>query len=864
MKKHPIIFAGAGPGAVDLLTIRSRDAIAVADVIVYAGSLVNPEVLQFAKPESTIHDSAGMTLEETTKTLIDAYNAGKRPLRLHTGDPSMYGAIAEQMEELKKHSVMYEVIPGVSSVFAAAATVACELTLPGTSQTMILTRRAGRTPVPKGQDIPSLASHGATMGLYLSVADMDGLVKELIDGGYAPTTPVAVVSRASWYDEKIVKGTLADIAEQVTKAGIRKQAIILVGDALSGAGEKSCLYAHNFAHGYRDRAGGITFLGRIAFYGLTDAGCILTRRLAKETNGTAYLSEKYADVTDTSFDPKKLQQVLTEQWNKYDAHVMVMATGIAVRKIMPLIKDKTTDPAVVVCDEQGQYAISLVGGHIAGANRLSRQIAGLTGGAPVITTATDVQGIPAFDELAALQGWYIENPEVIKHINSALLQKKPIGFTGSIEPIDRWYGENSPVQIIEQGHSIPSEIVALVVLDDNISDVPDNIHVLRLTTQELVVGIGCRRHTPKEIIANAVEKTLSGNTLAFSAVKEFTSVEAKRNDEDLTAYVNSTSLPITYYDAERLKDIPVPTPSNMPKQHVGTPSVAEASALLHSGGRLLVPKQIHNGSVTVSVAVRPMKTKQQKEKTPAYRGRIIAVGIGSGDCKGITPQARQALDIADYVIGYKTYCEQVKSFVPEEKLISSGMMQEVARCRDAIKRAEEGNVVAMICSGDAGVYGMAGLLMELSLESDPPIEVEVIPGITAALTAAASLGAPLMNDFSVISLSDLLTEKETIIRRLNAVADSGMPCVLYNPRSRKRKKLLDQAIEIFSKNAGSDLACGFVKNAGRPGEEIWIGNISELPVEEVDMFTTVIFGCASTRIINGKLVTRRGYEKKYD
>lgn len=864
MKKYPVIFAGAGPGAVDLLTIRSRNAIADADVIVYAGSLVNPEVLGFAKAATMIQDSAGMTLEETTKTLVDAYKAGKKALRLHTGDPSMYGAIAEQMTELKKDDISYEVIPGVSSVFAAAATVACELTLPGSSQTMILTRRAGRTPVPEGQDIPSLAAHGATMGLYLSVADMDGLVNELIEGGYPPTTPVAVVSRASWHDEQIVKGTLGGIAKQTKAAGIRRQAIILVGDALSGAGEKSCLYAHNFAHGYRDRAGSVAFLGSIAFYGLTDAGCRIARRLSTETNGTAFLSKKYANEADTGFDPRKLQQLLTEQWKNYDAHVMVMATGIAVRKIMPLIKDKTTDPAVVVCDEQGQYSISLVGGHIAGANRLSRQIAALTGGVPVITTATDVQGIPAFDELAALQGWHIDNPEVIKYINSALLQKKPIGFTGPAAAIDRWYGKTPPIQIIETGRSIPSELVALAVLDDNIANVPNNIQVLRLSTQELVVGIGCRRNTPTEVISAAVEATLSDNAISLTAVKEFTSVEAKRDDTDLTAYINSTGIPITYYDADILNDVHVPTPSAMPKQHIGTPSVAEASALLHSGGRLLVPKQIHDGRVTVSVAVRPLKPKQQKEETLTQQGRIIAVGIGSGDSAGITPQARQALDVADYIVGYKTYCDQVRPFVPEGKIVSSGMMQEVARCRDAIKRAEDGSIVAMICSGDSGIYGMAGLLMELSAESEKSIEVEVIPGITAAIIAASALGAPLMNDFSIISLSDLLTERDTIINRLKSIARSDMPCALYNPRSRKRKELLDQALEIFSNTVGTDLTCGFVKNAGRPGETIWVGHLSELPVEEVDMFTTVIIGCSGTRIINNKLVTRRGYEKKYD
>ncbi len=865
MKNNPIVFAGAGPGAVDLLTIRSRNAITAADVIIYAGSLVNPDVLKFARKEAEIHNSAGMTLQETTSILVDAYKSGKKALRLHTGDPSMYGAIAEQMSELAKYNIPYEVIPGVSSVFAAAAAVKCELTLPGSSQTMILTRRAGRTPVPKGQDIPALAAHNATMGLYLSVADMDGLVKELIKGGYANTTPVAVVSRAGWEDEQIVTGTLADIAKKVKSAGIRRQAIILVGDALSGAGEKSCLYSHNFSHGYRDCNGNISFSGRIAFYAITNAGCKLANRLAADTGGTAFISEKHYNNKGVSFNPRELQQLLNKQWQNYDAHIMIMATGIAVRKIKSLIKDKTIDPAVIVCDEKGEYAISLVGGHIAGANRLSRQIAGLTGGTPVITTATDVQKIPAFDELATLQGWHINNPEVIKFINSALLQKKPIGFIGPTAAIERWYGKNPPIQILEPGQSIPNELVALIVLDkNNTSNIPENIPVLHLTERELILGIGCRRNTPAEIIKQAVTTVLEENAIPFTAIKEFASVDVKKDDAELNAYIKSTGLPITYYHADTLKNIPVPSPSAMPRKHIGTESVAEAAAIVHSGGTLLVPKQIYEGKVTIAIAARPINTKQKKENKSNKKGRVITVGIGSGSVNGITPQAREALNIADYIIGYKTYCEQIKCLVPEEKIISSGMMQEINRCRDALEKAKAGNIVAVICSGDAGIYGMTGLLMELNASLDNQIEIEVIPGITAAINAAAALGAPLMNDFAIISLSDLLTEKETIIKRIHAVANSDMPCALYNPRSHKRKELLDRAIDIFKKSSDKNLTCGFVKHAGRPEQTIWIGQLSELPVEEVDMFTTVIIGCSKTKIINNKLVTSRGYEKKYN
>ncbi len=246
-----VVIAGAGPGAVDLMTLRCREAIAGAEVIVYAGSLVNPAVLDFAGADCEIYDSAGMTLDELVEVMARAVKAGKKVLRLHTGDPAMYGAISEQINALAGRGIGCEIIPGVSSVFAAAARIGAELTLPEVSQTVILTRRAGRTPVPERESITDLARHQATMAIFLSVAAIADLVAELKSGGYPGETPVAVVYRATWPDEKVVTGILDDIADRVAAAGIGRQAMILVGKALGREGELSRLYAGEFAHGYR-------------------------------------------------------------------------------------------------------------------------------------------------------------------------------------------------------------------------------------------------------------------------------------------------------------------------------------------------------------------------------------------------------------------------------------------------------------------------------------------------------------------------------------------------------------------------------------------------------------------------------------
>jgi precorrin-4/cobalt-precorrin-4 C11-methyltransferase len=246
-----IYFVGAGPGDPELITVKGAKLLARADVVIYTGSLVNRELLDLCKPETEIYNSAGMHLEEITQIMINAHQAGREVVRLHTGDPSLYGAIQEQMDALNNAAVPYAVVPGVSSFLAAAAAIPHELTLPGITQTVILTRMEGRTPVPKKESISSLAAHNATMCIFLSVHMLDGLARELITGGYGDQTPVVVVEKASWPDERVVTGTLANIAEKAREAGINRTAMIIVGDVLKADYTPSRLYDPDFTHGFR-------------------------------------------------------------------------------------------------------------------------------------------------------------------------------------------------------------------------------------------------------------------------------------------------------------------------------------------------------------------------------------------------------------------------------------------------------------------------------------------------------------------------------------------------------------------------------------------------------------------------------------
>ena len=247
-----VYFVGAGPGAADLITLRGKELLERADVVIYAGSLVNPDLLGFVKVDCEIYNSATMTLEEVIETIQGAVACNKAVVRLHTGDPSLYGAIREQMDMLSSLHIAYEVCPGVSSFTAAAAALRAEYTLPGASQTVILTRAAGKTPAPEREAIQALAAHKATMVLFLSAGQLETVSGDLIAGGYAPDTPAAIVYKASWPEEIIVRCTVAELVKSAADANITKTALICVGAFLGSDYERSRLYAPDFSTEYRE------------------------------------------------------------------------------------------------------------------------------------------------------------------------------------------------------------------------------------------------------------------------------------------------------------------------------------------------------------------------------------------------------------------------------------------------------------------------------------------------------------------------------------------------------------------------------------------------------------------------------------
>ncbi|HYE81688.1 MAG TPA: precorrin-4 C(11)-methyltransferase [Clostridia bacterium] len=247
-----IYFIGAGPGDVDLITVKGRRILEAADVVIYAGSLVWDAHLKFCRKGCETYNSASMTLEEVIAVMLKAEAAGKTVARLHTGDPTIYGAIREQMDYLLKHNTSYEVIPGVSSFTAACAAIKREFTLPDVSQTVIITRMEGRTPVPEAEKLELLAAHKCSMAIFLSVQDMETVVEKLAKGYESYDVPVAVVYKATWPEQKIIFGTLQDIADKVRKEGINNFSQVLVGNFIEGDYKRSLLYHPGFSHAFRE------------------------------------------------------------------------------------------------------------------------------------------------------------------------------------------------------------------------------------------------------------------------------------------------------------------------------------------------------------------------------------------------------------------------------------------------------------------------------------------------------------------------------------------------------------------------------------------------------------------------------------
>ena len=614
-RKTSVYFIGAGPGDPELLTVKGKRIIEKADVIIYAGSLVNPRVVSCKKKKAAAYDSASMGLQEIVSLMVKEAGRGRTVARIHSGDPSLYGAIREQMIHLDRKNISYEVVPGVSSVFAAAAALKKELTVPELSQSVILTRVSGRTNVPRRESLTSLARSQSTLAVFLSVDHIERVVDQLRTA-YPGDTPVAVVYRVSWPDEKIVKGTLATIASLVRGAAIRRHALILVGRAVgdSTAGIASKLYNEKFTHGYRSGSG--SSKENRAILALTKRGAELGRVIAQGLRGAHLYVPGKLGIKGPGvrcFD-QDLSEVVAGLINNYSGFVCIMAAGIVVRTVSPFLTHKSSDPAVVVLDEKGRFAISLIAGHMGGANELAKRVASITGGEPVITTATDVHGVLALDLLAKRLNCAGLDFTLLKQCNYALLQGRKVGLYPALLQSLIPPGEQRGIRFYRSTRGLLMSDCHCKVMVSNrrietgAGEKRRSGVILHLRPRNLVVGIGCNRNTSRDEIEEAVSRCLEKLGCSLQSVARIATVSNKATEEGLLAFVRRQGFTLELFTPRQLNRVPCPTP---PSRHalmaVGSRGVCEPAALLSAGvTSLLCPKQ-KTGNVTVAVAEIPLE-----------------------------------------------------------------------------------------------------------------------------------------------------------------------------------------------------------------------------------------------------------------
>ena len=532
--------------------------------------------------------------------------------------------------------------------------------------------------------------------------------------------------------------------------------------------------------------------------------------------------------------PGRPGAALRAAWAESDALVAFMAAGAAIRLAAPLLAGKRVDPGLVCVDDAGRFAVALTGGHAGGANRLAARVAEALGAKPVVTTASDALGLPALDQFGADLGFRLEEGAELATVAAALVAGDPVTLLSD----QRW-----PLPPLPGNVTVAEEPVApCLVVSDRLVEWPRPALVYR--PPSLLVGVGCSRGAPAEEILDLIDTALADAALAPASVATLASVAAKRDEPGLAAAARARGWPLRFHPAGELAVVPVPNPSAAAAHAVGTPSVAEAAALAAGRAELVVPKR-KTARATVAVArTRP-------------RGRLYLVGTGPGDTALLPPLARDALARCELVVGLDRYVEGIRGLLrPGTRVAASAVGGEVERARLALAEAAAGTAVALVSGGDAGVYGMASPALA---EAGADVEVVGVPGVTAALAAAALLGAPLGHDHCAISLSDLLTPWEAIRRRVRAAAEGDFVACFYNPRSAGRDWQLAEARLLLLEHRKPDTPVGVVTDAWRPGQRVTLTTLGELDLAEVGMTTTVVVGSTLTRVVAGRMVTPRGY-----
>ncbi len=591
--------------------------------------------------------------------------------------------------------------------------------------------------------------------------------------------------------------------------------------------------------------------------GLSYTSEVILKRLKKtEFIDEIYIAsstnkEKTEEKIIPSIKPKK---IFKEKWKDIDLIIFVGSIGASIRLINSFLTSKDQDPGVIVIDNNCSKIVPLIGLHQSNTQNIAHQIANLLGGEIIETNNSNDQSLLNLDAFGNLWGW--KRSGNIKDWSKLVIKQ-----ANNKEIFCKQLSGNSLWQTSKSGEIINQ-------INKKEIEKPDStFHVSIFENNErnwhppvLWVGIGCERNTSKELIANSLNNFLKSGNLSQQSIAGFATIDIKKDEKGILELSEEKNLPIKFFSKEDLSTIIVPNPSNVVQKEIGTPSVAEASCLLAAGeeSKLLEEKRIfknQSGAVTIAVA----ESKNQYNPT---HGEIHIIGSGPGDISFLTSNAKKALSRCTVWIGYKMYLDLIKPLKRSDQvLIESKLTEEKERCSKAIKLAEEGIKVALISSGESGFYGMAGLLLELlqKIKKEYRPYFQVHPGISSVQLAAAISGAPLMNDFCSISLSDKLTPWSLIEKRIEGALLGDFVIALFNPQSIERNWQLKSVIDICLQSRRGDTPVLIARQVGRENQSKKFFTLNTIPFKEIDMLSIIIIGNSLTTLVDEIFLTPRGY-----
>ncbi len=597
--------------------------------------------------------------------------------------------------------------------------------------------------------------------------------------------------------------------------------------------------------------------------GFSKTSRVILKRLKK----TEFIDEIYIvgstlekKIEDDEIPFIKPKEFFKEKWKNLELIIFIGSIGASIRLINSFLTSKDQDPGVIVVDNKCSKIVPLIGLHHSNTQNIAFQISNLLGGQIIITNNSNHKRFLNLDSFGNQWGW--KKSGKIKNWSKLVIKqaKNEEIFCKQLLGNKLWKTSESG-KIINQ-------------INKQETEKPDStFHVSIFNNHEttwhppiLWIGIGCERNTSKELIANSLKIFLESENISHYSIAGFATIDIKKNEKGILELAEENNLPVKFFTKEDLSKIIVPNPSTVVKKEIGTSSVAEASCLLAAGekSRLLKEKRIFkdkdfmiskNGAVTIAIA------EAKNQYNPAD-GEIHIIGSGPGDISFITNDSRKALARCTVWIGYRMYLDLIKPLKRSDQIfIESELTEEKERCSKAIKLAEEGIKVALISSGESGFYGMAGLLLELlqKIKKEYRPYFEVHPGISSVQLAAALSGAPLMNDFCSISLSDKLTPWSLIEKRIEGALLGDFVIALFNPQSIERNWQLKSVIDQCLKSRQGNTPVLIARQVGRENQSKKFFTLKTIPLKEVDMLSIIIIGNSQTTLVDEIFLTPRGY-----